>query len=103
MEWLFIGLTLGCAVFLFKIISEYMNESPVWSSKVEKAEKERFQYEAQLETLVKTKENSAEVAKSIDQEIKNLEQMRDELRHQIEATKKEMARQGKIIMKRQSL
>ena len=38
----------------------------------------------------------------MDGEIKSLEQMRDELKLKIETTKKEMARQGKIIMKRQS-
>ena len=49
-----------------------------------------------------SKDDSAAQAKTMDQEIKSLEQMRDELKAQVETTKKEMARQGKIIMKRQS-
>lgn len=102
MTFLFIGLSIGCAAFLFKIVSEYMNETPVWNAKITQAEAEKEQYESQVQTLIQAKENSAEVAKKMDQEIKSLDQIRDELKSKIETTKKEMARQGKIIMKRQS-
>lgn len=101
MEFVFIGLALGCAAFLFKIVSEYLNETPVWQTKIEQAEDERVQYESQVEALLASKNDSAAQAKTMDQEIKSLEQMRDELKVKIETTKKEMARQGKIIMKRQ--
>ncbi|MBT4140698.1 MAG: hypothetical protein HOE48_22490 [Candidatus Latescibacteria bacterium] len=101
MEFVFIGLAAGCAAFLFKIISEYLHETPVWQTKVEQAEDERVQYESQVDALLAAKNDSASQAKKMDKEIKSLEQMRDELKVQIETTKKEMARQGKIIMKRQ--
>lgn len=103
MEFVFIGLALGCAGFLFKIVSEYLNETPVWNAKIEQAEDERERYEAQVETLQAAKNDSAAISKKMDEEIKSLERMRDDLKNQIEETKKEMARQGKIIMKRQSL
>ncbi|MGA1199011.1 MAG: hypothetical protein ACO36I_21160 [Candidatus Latescibacterota bacterium] len=102
MEFVFIGLALGCGAFLFRIVSEYMSETPIWQTKIEQAEEERLQYEAQVESLMASKDDSAAQAKTMDQEIKTLEQMRDELKSQVETTKKEMARQGKIIMKRQS-
>ena len=102
MEILFISLAIGCGVFLFKIVSEYMNESPVWQNKIEQAELEREKYEEQVEQLLAAQKDSAAQAKEMDKEIKTLEQMRDELKSEIEETKKEMARQGKIIMKRQS-
>ena len=101
MEFLFIGLAIGCGAFLFKIVSDFMHETPVWQGKIDLAEEEQQKYEAQVELLSATKEDSAALAKKMDQEIKSLEQMRDELKAEIEATKKEMARQGKIIMKRQ--
>ena len=101
MEYVFIGLALGCAVFLFRILSEYHQEMPVWKEKIELAEDERIQYESQVEALLASKDDSAAQAKTMDQEIKTLEKMRDELKANVEETKKEMARQGKIIMKRQ--
>ena len=30
MDFLFIGLSLGCAIFLGKIVMDYMNEVPIW-------------------------------------------------------------------------
>ncbi|MDP6039663.1 MAG: hypothetical protein QGG64_14025 [Candidatus Latescibacteria bacterium] len=101
MEFLFIGLALGCAAFLFKIVSEFMHETPAFQTKIAQAERERENYESQLASLIAAKDDSAAAAKQMDQEIKSLEAMRDDLKTQIEQTKKEMARQGKIIMKRQ--
>ena len=101
MEFLFVGLALGCAAFLFKIVSEFMHETPAFQAKIEQAELERQSYEEQVQGLLATKDDSAAAAKQMDQEIKSLESMRDDLKTQIEETKKEMARQGKIIMKRQ--
>lgn len=102
MEFLFIGLAIGCGVFLFRIVSEFMNEIPVWQTKIDQAEEEREKYELQFASISSAKEDSAALAKKMDEEIKSLEQMRDELKSEIETTKKEMARQGKIIMKRQA-
>ena len=101
MEFLFIGLALGCAAFLFKMISQFMHETPEFQTKITQAEQERESYESQFASLIAAKDDSAEAAKKMDQEIKSLEAMRDELKTKIEQTKKEMARQGKIIMKRQ--
>ena len=101
MEFLFAGLALGCLIFLFKIVSEYMNEVPAWKVKIEQSDSERYQHESQVQALIEAKDNAAEKVKSIDQEIKTLEGMRDELKSEIDKTRKELARQGKIIMKRQ--
>jgi len=101
MEFLFVGLALGCAAFLFKIVSEFMHETPAFQGKIEQADLERQNYDSQVQTLLASKDDSAAVVKQMDQEIKTLEAMRDELKSQIEETKKEIARQGKIIMKRQ--
>jgi peptidoglycan hydrolase CwlO-like protein len=101
MEYVFIGLAIGCGIFLFKIVSDYLAETPVWQMKIEQAVGEREQYEAQLESMMASKDDTAAHVKKIDGEIKTMEQMRDELKIQVETTKKEMARQGKIIMKRQ--
>lgn len=102
MEFLFIGLAIGCGVFLFKIVSEFMHEIPVWQTKIDQAEEERDRYESQFTAMTAAKDDAAAIAKKMDDEIKSLENMRDELKAEIEATKKEMARQGKIIMKRSS-
>ena len=100
MDILFLVLTLGCLGFLARIILDYTREAPTWSAKIIQAEKEREQYESQVGELAKAKENSAEQAKVMDEEIKVMEQMRDEIKAQIEENKKEMARKGRIIMHR---
>ena len=102
MEFLFIGLAIGCGVFLFRIVSEFLNEIPVWQSKIDQSEEEREKFESQFASMTAAKDDSAALAKKMDQEIKSMEQMRDELKSEIEETKKEMARQGKIILKRQA-
>jgi|GEM_PF-3358857 hypothetical protein len=56
-----------------------------------------------MEGHVAAKAGSAEQAKTITEEIKSLEAMRDELKAEIDKVKKEMARKGKIIMNRQNL
>ena len=43
MEFVFIGLALGCGAFLFRIVSEYMSETPIWQTKIEQAEEARLQ------------------------------------------------------------
>ena len=88
MEFVFIGFAVGCGAFLFRIVWEYMSETPIWQTKIDQAEDERLQYEAQLESHMASKNDSAEQAKTLDQEIKSLEQMRDELKSQVETTKK---------------
>lgn len=103
MEFLFIGLTLGCLAFLMKIIMDYVREAPEWAGKTRLAEAERDQHEAQLQALQEAKQGAAEKAKTIGEEIKSLEKIRDELKGEIEKTKQEMARKGRIIMNRQNL
>ena len=78
-----------------------MSETPAFQAKIVQAEQERENYESQVASLMASKEDSAAAAKEMDQEIKSLETMRIELKTQIDQTKKEMARRGKIIMKRQ--
>ena len=101
MEFLFVGLALGCAAFLFKIISEYLHETPAFQTKIDQFELERQNFESQVADHLASKEDSAAAAKQMNREIKSLEAMRDDLKAQIEQTKKQMVRQGKIIMKRQ--
>ena len=98
MDWLFIGLTVGCLGFLGKIIVDYLGEVPQWSGKVKQAESDRDQNESQVQGLVQAKEGAAAEAKTIGEEIKVLVKMRDEFKAEIEKTKKEMARKGRIIM-----
>jgi peptidoglycan hydrolase CwlO-like protein len=100
MELLFLGLALGCLGFLVKIVLDYLHEIPQWSTKVRQAEAERNQHETQVQALQQAKEGAAQQAQAIAEEIKNLEGMRDELKREIDKTKKEMARKGKIIMTR---
>lgn len=100
MELLFMGLALGCLGFLVKIVLDYLHEVPQWISKVRQAEADRNQHEAQVQALLQAKEGAAQQAQAINEEIKNLEGMRDELKREIDKTKKEMARKGKIIMTR---
>ena len=49
------------------------------------------------------KAGSVEQAKSVSQEIKKFESLRDELKVEIDKVKKEMERKGKIIMNQQNL
>ncbi len=102
MEFLFLGLALGCLAFLFKILADYFREVPVLRSKTEKAEAERDQHEAQLDGQTQAKKDVAGQAETIGEEIKTLESMRTELKAEIEKVKKEMARKGRIIMNRSS-
>ncbi|MDP6779381.1 MAG: hypothetical protein QGI83_21690 [Candidatus Latescibacteria bacterium] len=102
MEFLFLILALGCLAFLGKIVMDYMREAPEWTNKTRASELERDQYEGQIDGLVSAKEGAAERSKSIGEEIKTLEKMRDDLKVEIEKQKKEMARKGRIIMNRQS-
>lgn len=101
MEFIFIGLSLGCAGFLGKIIMDYFNEVPVWKEKISTADLEIAQFTAQLQAHTQDKDNAAAESKTIDDDIKKMDSMATELKVEIEKTKKEMARQGKIIMRRQ--
>ena len=102
MDYIFLGLGIGCLAFLGKIIMDYLHEVPTWKAKVEQAEAEQVQYESQVQQYVQAKEDSAGKSKAIDDEIKTLEKMRDELKAGIEKTKQDMARKGRIVMRRQS-
>jgi peptidoglycan hydrolase CwlO-like protein len=102
MEILFLAITIGCLAFLAKVLTEYTRTAPAWKDKVEQAVHEAQQFEDQMQELIRAKENSAGESKEIDEEIKTMEKMRDELKTQIEATKKDMAKRGRIIMPRKS-
>ncbi len=102
MEFLFLGLAVGCLAFLFKILADYFREVPVWRSKTEQAEAERDQHDSQLDGHTQAKKDAAGQAETIGEEIKTLEAMKNELKTEIEKVKKEMARKGRIIMNRPS-
>ena len=101
MDLIFIGLSLGCTGFLGKIIMDYFNEVPVWKEKISTANLEIAQYTSQIESLNQDKESAAVESKTIDEDIKKMDSMATELKVEIEKTKKDMARKGKIIMRRQ--
>ncbi len=101
MDFIFIGLSLGCAGFLAKIVLDYLNEVPVWKDKIHTADMEIEHFTSQLQALTQEKESTAAQSKTIDDDIKKMESMATELKVEIEKTKKEMARKGKIIMRRQ--
>ncbi|MDA0747441.1 MAG: hypothetical protein O2954_13050 [bacterium] len=100
MELLFLALAIGCVAFLVKIIMDYLREVPEWDSKVQNAEAERDRHESQMQGIVEAKQGASEAAKTMGEEIKTMEAMRDELKSEIEKTKKEMARKGRIIIPR---
>ena len=100
MEILFLVLALGCGAFLAKILLDYAHEIPVWKARIEQANLERDNYESQLQGVVQAKEAASSQSQTMDDEIKNLEQMRDELKVEIEKTKKDMARSGRIVIRR---
>ena len=102
MDMLFLGLALGCCGFLAKIILDYVHEIPVWQAKIEEAEMARDRYLSQMQGFSEDKEAVASKSQAMDEEIKTLEQTRDELRAEIETTKKELARKGRIIMRRKT-
>jgi len=100
MDMLFLGLALGCCGFLAKIIMDYMHEIPVWKAKIEEAELARERFLSQMQGFDQDKEAVVSKSQAMDEEIKTLERTRDELRTEIENTKKELARKGRIIMRR---
>ena len=69
MDFIFIGLTLGCTVFLGKIVMDYLNEVPVWKEKIDQADIEMAQYEAEIQDLTAQKENASAQGKTIDEDI----------------------------------
>ena len=101
MDYVFIGLTLGCLVFLGKIVLDYFNEIPIWKEKIEQADMTIAECENRVAELSTERDSATEQSKTIDDEIKKMEAMANELKTEIEKTKKEMARKGRIIMRRQ--
>ncbi len=101
MDLIFIGLSLGCVGFLGKIITDYLKEIPVWNEKIDQAHVEIAQYETEVQKLKQQTASASAQGKTIDDEIEKMEPMAAELKAEIEKTKKEMARKGKIIMRRE--
>ena len=102
MELIFLALSLGCLGFLVKIVLDYIHETPDYKLKIQQSMGERDLYESQMSGMAENKQSSAEKSKAIGEEMKTLEKMRDELKAEIEKQKKEMARKGRIIMRRPS-
>jgi len=101
MDFIFIGLSLCCAIFLGKIVMDYLNEVPIWKEKIDQADVEMAQYAAEISDLTAQKESASAQGKTIDDEIKKMESMVGELKAEIDKTKKDMARKGKIVMRRE--
>ena len=100
MELIFIALSLGCLGFLVKIVLDYLHQTPDFKLKIHQSEAERDLYESQMSGMAENKQSAAEKSKAIGEEIKTLEKMRDELKVEIDKQKKEMARKGRIILRR---
>jgi len=101
MDFIFIGLSLGCIIFLGKIVLDYFNEVPIWKEKIEQADVQMAEYEAEIQDLTQQQFSASEESKTIDEEIKKMEAKASDLKAEIEKTKKEMARKGKIVMRRE--
>lgn len=101
MDFIFVGLSLGCAGFLVKIILDYLHEVPIWREKIDLADVEISQCTSKIQELAAEKQNATAQSKTIDDGIVKMEAMATELKVEIEKIKKEMARKGKIIMRRQ--
>lgn len=100
MDIFFLAVTIACLAFLGKVIMDYLHTVPMWKDKIDQSAHESQQFEDQMQELARAKENSAGESKKIDEEIKTMEKMRDELKVQIETTKKDMVKRGRIIMPR---
>lgn len=102
MDFIFVGLSLSCAGFLVKIVLDYLHEVPIWREKIDMADVEISQCMSKTQELTVEKQNATAQSKTIDDEIIKMEAMVTELKVEIEKIKKEMARTGKIIMRRQT-
>ena len=102
MDFIFIGLSLGCAIFLGKIVMDYLNEVPILKEKIDQADVAMAQYAAEISDLKAQKESASAQSKSINEDINKKEAMAGEMKAEIDKIKKEMARTGKIVMHRES-
>jgi chromosome segregation ATPase len=100
-DLIFMGLSLGCVVFVGKIVMDYLNEVPVWEEKIAAADIEMAQYEAEIADLAKQKESASAQGNVIDEEINNMASMAIELKAEIDQIKKENARTGKVVLRRE--
>ena len=102
MEWVFGALTLGCIIFFIKILSDYSSRAKQWHARVRQCQAEQRQSESQFGEYTKGKE--AALARTIDleEQVKTLEQMRNDLKTKIEDLKRDHAKKGKVILHRQS-
>ena len=100
MEFVYLGLGLGCLVFLFKVILEYMREMPVWKDRVRLAKLEEDKFESEMNSKLGDKEDVQKKTKSLDEEIEKLEKFRDELKTEIDNTVKELESKGRVIRSR---
>ena len=101
MDLIFMGLSLGCVVFVGKIVMDYLNEVPVWEEKIAAADIEMAQYEAEIADLAMEKESASAQGNIIDEEIQNMESMTIELKAEIDKIKTENARTGKVVLRRE--
>lgn len=100
MEFVYLGLGLGCLVFLFKVILEYMREMPVWKDRIRLAKLEEDKFESKMNSKLGDKEGVQKETESLDEEIEKLEKFRDELKTEIDNTVKELESKGRVIRSR---
>ncbi|OGG55875.1 MAG: hypothetical protein A3F84_21315 [Candidatus Handelsmanbacteria bacterium RIFCSPLOWO2_12_FULL_64_10] len=101
MEWMFGGLTVGCLFLLVKIMLDYSSGASEWHTQVRQARAAKEQAEAQVDVFVKGKEESLARISVLEEEMKALENMKNELRNKIEEVRKQHDKKGKVILHRQ--
>jgi predicted phage-related endonuclease len=101
MEWVFGGLTVGCLVFLAKILLDFSHQAAEWHAKVRQADADKNAAEAHVGSFAKAKEESLARIAGIEAELQTMENMKVELKNKIEDLKRDHAKKGKIILHRQ--
>jgi len=100
MEWMFGILTFGSLALLVKMLLDYSSAASEWHGKVRQARAAQEQAEAQVEVFVKGKEEALARTKALEEEMKTLEGMKNELRNKIEEIRKQHEKKGKVVLHR---
>lgn len=100
MEWMFGILTFGSLALLVKMLLDYSSAASEWHAKVRQARAAQEQAEAQVNVFVKGKEEALARINALEEEMKSLEAMKNELRNKIEEIRKQHEKKGKVVLHR---
>ena len=85
---------------MVKILLDYSSEASDWHAQVRQAEAEQRLAESQVGEFVKGKEEALGRISKIEEDMKAMESMKNELRTKIEEVRKQHEKKGKVIMHR---